>query len=59
MNNIVFTIVYIGDFPWYFPYFLHSCCYNPTVDFLIFTDNQDISTFLAISALFYKPFKSS
>ena len=33
-------IVYIGQYPWYFPYFLHSCRHNPTVDFLIFTDNQ-------------------
>ena len=41
MNNIVFIIVYMGDFPWYFPYFLHSCRFNPTIDFLIFTDNED------------------
>ena len=41
MNNFVFIIVYIGDFPWYFPYFLHSCHYNPSVDFLIFTDNPN------------------
>ena len=25
----------------HFPYFLHSCRYNPAVDFLIFTDNND------------------
>ena len=31
----------MGKYPWYFPYFLHSCRYNPTVDFLIFTDNYD------------------
>ena len=31
----------MGTYPWYFPYFLHSCRYNPTVDFLIFTDNDD------------------
>jgi len=40
MNRIVFIIPYIGTYPWYFPYFLHSCRYNPTVDFLIFTDND-------------------
>jgi len=34
---------WLGNYPWYFPYFLHSCRYNPTVDFLIFTDNQDTS----------------
>ena len=41
MPHIAFIITYMGKFPWYFPYFLHSCCYNPTVDFLIFTDNID------------------
>jgi len=46
MNNIAFVIAYIGDFPWYFPYFLHSCHYNLSIDFLIFTDNQDTSIHL-------------
>jgi len=41
-NKVIFVILYIGDFPWYFPYFLHSCRYNPTVDFLIFTDQSDV-----------------
>ena len=40
MHRIIFIIPYIGKYPWYFPYFLHSCRYNPTVDFLIFTDNN-------------------
>jgi len=31
---------FMGDYPWYFPYFLHSCRYNPTIDFLILTDNN-------------------
>jgi hypothetical protein len=29
-----------GPFPWYFPYFIHSCSCNPTIDFFIITDNQ-------------------
>ena len=41
MPQIVFIIVYIGEYPWFFPYFIHSCRYNPTIDFLIFTDNND------------------
>ena len=41
MNSIIFIINYMGEYPWYFPYFLHSCRYNPTIDFLIFTDNED------------------
>jgi hypothetical protein len=40
-NKIVFLTVYIGDLPWYFPYFIHSCRYNPSVDFLIFTDRNN------------------
>jgi len=38
--SISFLICWQGDYPWYFPYFIHSCRYNPTIDFLIFTDNQ-------------------
>ncbi len=38
MNKIVLLICYYGEFPWYFPYFLHSCKYNPSVTFMIITD---------------------
>lgn len=31
-----------GPYPWYFPYFVHSCGYNPTVDFIIITDNLEL-----------------
>ncbi|GGB11592.1 DUF6625 family protein [Puia dinghuensis] len=31
---------YLGQWPWYFPYFLHSCRFNPTIDFILITDNQ-------------------
>ena len=41
MLRIAFLICWKGKYPWYFPYFLHSCRYNPTVDFLVFTDNND------------------
>jgi len=37
--SIAFLICWQGNYPWYFPYFLHSCRYNPDIDFLIFTDN--------------------
>jgi len=40
MQKIVFIITYMGKYPWYFPYFLHSCRHNPTVDFLILSDNN-------------------
>ena len=37
-KKIIILICYYGEFPWYFPYFLHSCNFNPTIDFLIFSD---------------------
>lgn len=37
-NRIIILICYYGEFPWYFPYFLHSCKFNSTIDFLIFSD---------------------
>lgn len=44
--NKVFSIAIItcwyGDYPWYFPYFIKSCAYNPTIDFIIVTDNESI-----------------
>ena len=33
-------ICYYGKLPWYFNYFVHSCRYNPTVDFYIVTDDN-------------------
>ena len=41
MQRIVFIIAYMGKYPWYVPYFIHSCRYNPTIDFIIITDNND------------------
>ncbi len=38
MKKIAILICYYGKFPWYFKYFLHSCSFNNTIDFLIFTD---------------------
>lgn len=42
--KIVLIVIYIGEFPWYFSYFLHSCRYNPSIDFFIYTDNLGIET---------------
>lgn len=30
----------MGEWPWYFPYFVQSCRYNPSIDFIVFTDNK-------------------
>ena len=41
IKTIQMIVCWSGNYPWYFPYFLHSCRYNPSIDFLIFTDNTD------------------
>jgi len=38
--KIIVLITYFGNFPWYFSYFLHSCKFNSTIDFVIFTNND-------------------
>ncbi|MDR7370785.1 DUF6625 family protein [Flavobacterium aquidurense] len=40
LTSIASITCWYGKFPWYLPYFLHSCSFNPTVDFYIITDNQ-------------------
>ncbi len=41
-KSIAILTCWYGIYPWYFPYFLHSCRFNPTVDFIIITDNDEI-----------------
>jgi hypothetical protein len=39
MKTIAVTVCFFGKkFPWYFDFFVHSCKFNPSVDFIIFTD---------------------
>jgi len=38
--DIALLICWYGTYPWYFPYFLHSCKHNVTIDFIIITDNK-------------------
>ena len=40
-KSVALIICYFGKMPWYFNYFVHSCEYNPSVDFYIITDNAD------------------
>lgn len=40
LTSIASLTCWYGEYPWYFPYFLHSCSFNPTVDFFIITDNK-------------------
>lgn len=41
LHQIAILICWYGSYPWYFPYFIHSCTFNQTIDFFIFTDNKD------------------
>lgn len=40
-HKIIIITCWYGKYPWYLPYYLHSCIYNPTIDFVIITDNSD------------------
>ena len=37
-HKIVIIICWYGNWPWYFKYFLHSVKFNPSIDFIIVTD---------------------
>lgn len=41
-SRIAIITCWYGKYPWYFPYYLHSCGYNETVDFYIITDNTEV-----------------
>ena len=43
-KNIALVICYFGKLPWYFEYVVHSCKYNPTVDFYIITDDATFTS---------------
>ena len=40
-KKIAMLTCWYGPYPWYFPYFIDSCRYNQTVDFIIITVNTD------------------
>jgi len=37
-KKICLVTVFFGEWPWYFDFFLKSCSYNLSIDFLIFSD---------------------
>ena len=41
-HSIALLTCWYGEYPWYFPYFIKSCIYNPTIDFIIVTDNMEV-----------------
>lgn len=40
MFKIAIITCWFGTYPWYFPYFVHSCGYNGNIDFYLITDND-------------------
>lgn len=40
MDKIIIVTCWYGEYPWYLPYYLNSCKYNSTIDFVIITDND-------------------
>lgn len=42
MNKIVLLNCYLGKLPWYFDFFLKSCATNPSVDFIIFSNDEKV-----------------
>lgn len=42
LKTIGLISCWYGPYPWYFPHFIHSCGFNPTVDFILITDNIEV-----------------
>lgn len=40
MKTIQMIACWSGEYPWYLPYFIHSCRFNSSVDFVIISDND-------------------
>jgi hypothetical protein len=40
-KSIALLTCWYGPYPWYFPYFIHSCAYNTSVDFFVITENEE------------------
>lgn len=43
-RTIAFIVCYFGKFPQYFNLWLKSCAYNPTVDWILFTDQDPVGS---------------
>lgn len=37
IQKIALITCWYGYYPWYFPYFIHTCSYNPAIDFILIT----------------------
>lgn len=55
--TIAIITCWYGPYPWYFSYFIRSCKNNPTVDFIIVTENQELIPDKPDNVkIIYKPF---
>ena len=45
-SAIAIIVCHIGEMPWYFSYFLHSCKFNQSIDFLILTDETSLPKYI-------------
>jgi hypothetical protein len=50
--RLVIITCYFGKLPWYLCYFLHSCGYNPTIDFCVITDDVSYEGRLPLNVRF-------
>lgn len=46
MNRIALIMPHFGHFNNYFKFWLRSCCNNPKIDFLIFTDDSNAIAYI-------------
>ncbi len=56
MHRIALVLSYFGRFNEYFPLWLHSCRENPTVDWLVFTDDRRAFDYPLNVKVFYTTF---
>lgn len=57
MKSIAFIVPWSGKLPEYFPLWLNTCKWNPTIDFLLFTDDTKEFEFPDNVKVYYKSFK--
>ena len=41
LRKIALMTCWYGPYPWYFPYFVRTIGFSPTIDFIIITDNTE------------------
>ena len=57
MKKILYIIPYFGKFPTLFPLWLESCRYNPTINWIIFTDDKTVYNYPDNIEVIYTTFR--